>query len=96
MGLFSDHFKLTYDGSVIEVEVRTENIFFGIFRYTLIINNRPIQDIKGSLGTFSLRGQLGCGPDGIGKPIVVRIRQGFFGTRAFLEVDEQSLQMPRA
>ena len=96
MGLFSDHFKVEYEGSVIEVEARTVNLFVGRFRYSLIIDNRRVEDIEGSLGQFTLRGQLGGDAGSPGKPIVVRIKQGFFGTKAFLEVDRQSLLVPRA
>jgi hypothetical protein len=95
MGLFSDHFRLEYEGSVIEVETRSENIFFGTFWYSLIIDNRRVEDLKGSLGRFSLRGQLNRGGDKPGRPIAVRVHQGLFGTKAFLEVDQQSHRMPR-
>jgi hypothetical protein len=87
---------MEHEGSVIEVEARSVNVFVGRFRYSLIINNRRVEDIEGSLGRFSLRGQLD-GPAGSpSKPIAVWIKQGFFGTKAILEVDQQSLRMPRA
>jgi hypothetical protein len=96
MGLFSDRFKMEYEGSVIEVEARSVNILMGVFRYALIINNRRVEDIEGSLGQFSLRGELDGTTSSHRKAIAVRIKQGFFGTKAFLEVDQQSLRMPRA
>ena len=96
MGLFSDHFKMEYEGNVIEVETRSVNIFVAVFRYSLIINNRRVEDIEGSLGHFSLRGQLDGAAGSPSKSIAVRIKQGFFGTKVFLEVDQQSLRMPRA
>jgi hypothetical protein len=96
MGLFSDHFKMEYEGSVIEVEARSVNIFVGSFRYSLIFNNRRVEDIEGSLGRFSLRGQLDGATGSPSKPFAIRIKQGFFGMKAILEVDQQSLRMPRA
>lgn len=93
MGMFSDHFKMEYDGHTIEMEARTVNAFIGVLRYSLIIDNRRVEDLESTVGTFSLRGDLG-GPSC--KPIAVRVKQGFFGTKAFLEVDGQSLRMPRA
>ncbi len=96
MGLFSDHFAMEYDRSTIEVETRTSNVVFGIYRYALIINNKRVEEIEGSLGTFSLRGELRDPTSSTAKPIAIRIKQGFFGTKAFLEVDHESYLMPRA
>jgi hypothetical protein len=95
MGLFSDHFRMDYEGHVIEVETRTVGLLLPLARFALIIDNRRVEDLEAVLGWFSLRGQLESATGTPGKPIAVRIRQGLFGTKAFLEVDQQSLRMPR-
>jgi hypothetical protein len=57
LGWFSDHFQTQYEGNAIEVETRVIG-FMGRARYSLIINNQRVDDIEGTLGTFSLRGFL--------------------------------------
>ena len=96
MGHFSDHFRTEHAGSATEIETRAENRFLGIYRDALFIDNRRVEDIRGTIGTFTRRGRPPA-PDGAaGSPVVVRIRQGLFGTRAYLAVEGTFRRMHRA
>jgi hypothetical protein len=86
MGLLQDTFETTLDGHRIVVEART---FIGKNRFTLLIDGKKADEVRGLAGTHYLRGELpanGASP----KPIRVRVVQkalGFGKTQYVLEVD---------
>ena len=92
MGLFSDHKKIHYKGNVIEVECRVAGLQ-GKAQYSLVINNKRVDTIEGTLGKFSLRGEIPGDSAAQAVPLSVRVDQGWFGTKYFLEVEGQSLRM---
>lgn len=85
MGLMSESLEATYDGHRIEVEARVTNIV-GTAQYRLVVDDRKADEIEGTHGHFTLRGQVG-GDGAPAKDVVVRIHQRLTGTDYALEVD---------
>ena len=81
MGIFNDIHRLDYKGSLIEVECRGG--FARDQQYDLIVNGHKIDSIRGSMGTFYLRGEIPA-HNGDPEQIKVEVNQGFFGADYFL------------
>jgi hypothetical protein len=95
MGLFSDHRKIKWNGHVIEVESRVAGLY-GNAEYSLIVDGRKVDTIHGTMGTFSLRGEAPLSEGGKVVPLVVRIKQGVFSSKYFLEVEGSTQEIGKA
>jgi hypothetical protein len=89
MGLFKDYAYCNFEGKHhIEVEARANIV---AAEYSLIINNRKIDQISGLLGAFKLRGVIQT--DDAERLVVVHVKQSIFGTKFSLEIDGREVPL---
>jgi hypothetical protein len=89
MGLFRDHAFCDFEGKHnIELEARST---LCACEYSLIIDNKRVDQISGFMGTFKLRGFLEI--DGMEQLVIVKVKQGLFGTKFSLEIDGKQVPL---
>jgi len=90
MGMFSDHALANVEGHLIEVEAHLS--ILGSNEYSLIIDNKRVDTVKGELGRMTLRGVI----EESQQPVLVTIRPnpvgwlvGLLGVKYALNVGGQ-------
>ncbi len=94
MGCFSDHYKQSYKGHVVEVEARVLS-FLCTVQYDLIVDDKRVDRIEGMFGKFSLRTFVE-GSESAPELIKIEIKQSMFGIKYYFCVGTERQRMAKA
>jgi len=93
MGFMANQYWIEHQGHTIEVEATSS--FSGNTFYSLFVDDERVDRAEATLGAFTLRGTLASAGSASAKPMVIRMTAGLFSDRCMLEVDGDSIRVPR-